>query len=76
MPRHDDELSGASEPCRPGAHSITLKKLYDEEMKLYEEVKVKLMFDLYPANQCVNLHNSHLEQYLKDGCGPCLCHTQ
>ncbi|KAF3450330.1 hypothetical protein FNV43_RR06410 [Rhamnella rubrinervis] len=33
------ELDGASEPCRPGAHCITLKKLYDEEQKLYKEVK-------------------------------------
>ncbi|KAM6551924.1 hypothetical protein CsatB_001732 [Cannabis sativa] len=36
----------SSEPCRPGAHCVTLKKLCDEEQKLYkavkEEVKTKL----------------------------------
>ncbi|XP_057971351.1 protein ALTERED PHOSPHATE STARVATION RESPONSE 1 isoform X2 [Malania oleifera] len=28
-----------SEPCRPGAHCVTLEKLYAEEQKLYKEVK-------------------------------------
>ncbi|KAM7500505.1 hypothetical protein LguiA_024919 [Lonicera macranthoides] len=31
--------SGPSEPCRLGAHCITLGKLYAEEQKLYKEVK-------------------------------------
>lgn len=29
-----------SEPCKPGAHCLTLDKLYDAEQKLYKEVKV------------------------------------
>ncbi|XP_050367725.1 protein ALTERED PHOSPHATE STARVATION RESPONSE 1 [Argentina anserina] len=33
------ESSGPSEPCRPGAHCITLRKLYEAEKKLYEEIK-------------------------------------
>ncbi|GMY38049.1 nitrate regulatory gene2 protein [Fagus crenata] len=33
------ELSGSSEPCRVGAHCITLKKLYAAEQKLYKEMK-------------------------------------
>lgn len=37
------ESSGPSDPCKPGAHCITLRKLYEEEKKLYKEVKVKLM---------------------------------
>ncbi|XVE48509.1 hypothetical protein DITRI_Ditri01bG0007500 [Diplodiscus trichospermus] len=30
---------GSSEPCKPGAHCITLDKLYAAEQKLYKEVK-------------------------------------
>ncbi|KAM5587519.1 nitrate regulatory gene2 protein [Rosa sericea] len=33
------ESSGPSEPCRPGAHCITLRKLYEAEKKLYKEIK-------------------------------------
>ncbi|PRQ29596.1 hypothetical protein RchiOBHm_Chr5g0015541 [Rosa chinensis] len=33
------ESSGPSEPCRPGAHCITLRKLYEAENKLYKEIK-------------------------------------
>lgn len=33
------ESVDSGEPCRPGAHCITLKKLLDEETKLYKEVK-------------------------------------
>lgn len=33
------ESSGPSDPCKPGAHCITLRKLYEEEKKLYKEVK-------------------------------------
>ncbi|KAB2627657.1 hypothetical protein D8674_040052 [Pyrus ussuriensis x Pyrus communis] len=39
LPKDADESSGPNEPCRPGAHCITLKKLYDHEKKLYKEVK-------------------------------------
>jgi hypothetical protein len=35
------DFCGSSEPCRPGAHCITLKKLYAAEQKLYKEVKVR-----------------------------------
>ncbi|GMI74365.1 hypothetical protein like AT2G34670 [Hibiscus trionum] len=30
---------GSNEPCKPGAHCITLDKLYAAEQKLYKEVK-------------------------------------
>lgn len=38
-------LGGSSEPCGPGAHCITLAKLYATEQKLYKEVKVRMTFD-------------------------------
>ncbi|CAN0874916.1 Protein ALTERED PHOSPHATE STARVATION RESPONSE 1 [Linum grandiflorum] len=33
------ELCSTSEPCKPGAHCITLEKLYAAEQKLYKDVK-------------------------------------
>ncbi|CAN1145716.1 Protein ALTERED PHOSPHATE STARVATION RESPONSE 1, partial [Linum perenne] len=33
------EVCSTSEPCKPGAHCITLEKLYAAEQKLYKEVK-------------------------------------
>lgn len=33
------EFCGPGESCRPGAHCITLEKLYAEEQRLYKEVK-------------------------------------
>uniref|UniRef100_A0A2P2P389 DUF632 domain-containing protein n=1 Tax=Rhizophora mucronata TaxID=61149 RepID=A0A2P2P389_RHIMU len=33
------EACSLSEPCKPGAHCITLNKLYAAEQKLYKEVK-------------------------------------
>lgn len=38
--KDDAEFSSPSEPCRPGAHCATLKKLYAAEKKLYKAVKV------------------------------------
>ncbi|GLT64993.1 hypothetical protein SLA2020_374510 [Shorea laevis] len=35
----DAVARGSSEPCRPGAHCITLDRLYAAEQKLYKEVK-------------------------------------
>ncbi|KAE8688033.1 hypothetical protein F3Y22_tig00111005pilonHSYRG00187 [Hibiscus syriacus] len=35
----DDFQHGSSEPCKPGAHCITLDKLYSAEKKLYRELK-------------------------------------
>ncbi|KAE8726042.1 hypothetical protein F3Y22_tig00007895pilonHSYRG00090 [Hibiscus syriacus] len=35
----DDFQCGSSEPCKPGAHCITLNKLYSAEEKLYKELK-------------------------------------
>lgn len=35
----DSVEHGSSEPCRPGAHCITLDRLYAAEQKLYKEVK-------------------------------------
>ncbi|KAF5736368.1 hypothetical protein HS088_TW14G00510 [Tripterygium wilfordii] len=37
--RHAAEFCGSTEPCRPGAHWMTLDKLYTAEQKLYKEVK-------------------------------------
>jgi hypothetical protein len=39
------DLCGSSEPCRPGAHCITLKKIYAAEQRLYKEVKVRSSLD-------------------------------
>ncbi|KAL8489900.1 hypothetical protein ACS0TY_025695 [Phlomoides rotata] len=33
------DVSGSGEPCKPGAHRITLQRLYFEEQKLYKDVK-------------------------------------
>lgn len=38
-------MCGPSEPCRPGAHCITLSKLYAAEQRLYKELKVRIIFD-------------------------------
>ncbi|EEF35770.1 protein ALTERED PHOSPHATE STARVATION RESPONSE 1 [Ricinus communis] len=37
------EVSNPSEPCKPGAHCVTLDKLYAAEQKLYKEVKEEEM---------------------------------
>ncbi|KAL0352800.1 UNVERIFIED_CONTAM: protein ALTERED PHOSPHATE STARVATION RESPONSE 1 [Sesamum angustifolium] len=37
--REIGDFSGSGEPCKPGAHCITLQKLYLEEQKLYKDVK-------------------------------------
>ena len=34
------EFSGHSEPCKPGAHCATVKKLYVAEKKLFKALKV------------------------------------
>ncbi|KAL8520285.1 hypothetical protein ACS0TY_010998 [Phlomoides rotata] len=34
------DVSGSGEACKPGAHRITLQRLYFEEQKLYKDVKV------------------------------------
>ncbi|GAV76404.1 DUF632 domain-containing protein/DUF630 domain-containing protein [Cephalotus follicularis] len=33
------EFSGSGEPCKPGAHCITLERLYAAELKLFKEVR-------------------------------------
>lgn len=35
------EFSGPNEPCKPGAHCATLKKLYAAEKELFKAVKVR-----------------------------------
>ncbi|XP_061344015.1 protein ALTERED PHOSPHATE STARVATION RESPONSE 1 [Gastrolobium bilobum] len=37
--KEDAELSSPSEPCKPGAHCATLKKLYAAEKKLFKALK-------------------------------------
>ncbi|XP_012075657.1 protein ALTERED PHOSPHATE STARVATION RESPONSE 1 isoform X2 [Jatropha curcas] len=38
-PKDATEVYNPSEPCKPGAHCVTLDKLYTAEQKLYKEVK-------------------------------------
>lgn len=38
--KDDTDSFGPGEPCRPGAHCATLKKLYAAEKKLFKAVKV------------------------------------
>ncbi|XP_050223791.1 protein ALTERED PHOSPHATE STARVATION RESPONSE 1 [Mercurialis annua] len=42
-PKDAFEVSNSNEPCKPGAHRITLDKLYAAEQKLYKEVKEEEM---------------------------------
>ncbi|XP_027088332.1 protein ALTERED PHOSPHATE STARVATION RESPONSE 1 isoform X1 [Coffea arabica] len=37
--RDAGDTCGPSDPCKPGAHCVTLAKLYDAERKLHREVK-------------------------------------
>lgn len=37
--RSAPDFCGPSEPCRPGAHSVTLDKLYAEDQRLYKDIK-------------------------------------
>ncbi|XP_027184624.1 nitrate regulatory gene2 protein isoform X2 [Coffea eugenioides] len=37
--RDAGDTCGPSDPCKPGAHCVTLAKLYDAEWKLHREVK-------------------------------------
>lgn len=37
--RDTGEVYVSGEPCKPGAHCVTLQKLYSEEQKLYKAVK-------------------------------------
>ncbi|KAG6419376.1 hypothetical protein SASPL_121596 [Salvia splendens] len=37
--RETGYMFGSGEPCKPGAHCVTLEKLYSEEQKLYKDVK-------------------------------------
>ncbi|KAF2317863.1 hypothetical protein GH714_041182 [Hevea brasiliensis] len=41
--KHATQVYNPSEPCKPGAHCITLDKLYAAEQKLYKEVKEEEM---------------------------------
>lgn len=40
------DLCDSSEPCRPGAHCVTLRKIYAAEQRLYKEVKEEEMAKL------------------------------
>lgn len=37
--RETGDIFGSGEPCKPGAHCITLERLYSEEQQLYKDVK-------------------------------------
>ncbi|XP_015880269.2 protein ALTERED PHOSPHATE STARVATION RESPONSE 1 isoform X1 [Ziziphus jujuba] len=54
------EPSGASEPCRPGAHSITLGKLCAEEKNLYKYIKEAENQD-WTKTEKTRLNVEHLE---------------
>lgn len=40
LTRDAAECPGPSEPCMPGAHRITIEKLFTAEHKLYKYLKV------------------------------------
>ncbi|XP_058756316.1 protein ROLLING AND ERECT LEAF 2-like [Vicia villosa] len=67
--KDDADFSSPSEPCRPGAHCATLKKLYAAEKKLYKAVKeegvTKLEFERKSASlqkEDENLDSAKIEK--------------
>ncbi|KAK3200603.1 hypothetical protein Dsin_024018 [Dipteronia sinensis] len=56
---------GSSEPCKPGAHCITLEKLYAAEQKLYKEVKEEEMAKLEHERKSMLLQKQEDENHTK-----------
>ncbi|TXG48073.1 hypothetical protein EZV62_027367 [Acer yangbiense] len=59
------DFCGSSEPCKPGAHSITLEKLYAAEQKLYKEVKEEEMAKLEHERKSMLLQRQEDENHPK-----------
>ncbi|KAG2688847.1 hypothetical protein I3760_09G112700 [Carya illinoinensis] len=57
------ELCGSSEPCRPGAHCITLKKLHAAEQRLYKEMKEEEITKLEHQRKSVMLQKQEDENH-------------
>ncbi|WOG84925.1 hypothetical protein DCAR_0104110 [Daucus carota subsp. sativus] len=55
------DFSDPSEACKPGAHCITLRKLCDEEHKLYKEVKEEEMNKLEHEKKSLQLQKQQME---------------
>ncbi|KAL3833700.1 hypothetical protein ACJIZ3_008436 [Penstemon smallii] len=52
---------GPDEPCKPGAHCITLQKLYSEEQKLYKNVREDEIAKVEHARKCILLQRQEEE---------------
>ncbi|TXG48070.1 hypothetical protein EZV62_027364 [Acer yangbiense] len=59
------DFCGSSEPCKPGAHSITLEKLYAAEQKLCKEVKEEEMAKLEHERKSMLLQRQEDENHPK-----------
>ncbi|CAK9156106.1 unnamed protein product [Ilex paraguariensis] len=57
------EFSDPSEPCRLGAHCITLEKLYTEEQRLYKQVKDEEITKLEHERKSLLLQKQEDENY-------------
>ncbi|PSS04943.1 RB1-inducible coiled-coil protein like [Actinidia chinensis var. chinensis] len=55
------EFYGPSEPCRLGAHSITLEKLYVEEQRLYKDIKDEEITKLEHEKKSLLLQKQEVE---------------
>lgn len=77
--KEDVELYGSSEPCRVGAHCITLKKLYAAEQRLYKEMKVRSSLDdrAHLVRMCnvLQRHLVHMPKGLISSFGLAHCST-
>ncbi|XP_030969232.1 nitrate regulatory gene2 protein [Quercus lobata] len=59
--KEDVGLYGSSEPCRVGAHCVTLRKLYAAEQRLYKEMKEEEITKLEYARKCSLLEKQNTE---------------
>ncbi|KAL4627709.1 hypothetical protein ACB092_05G242200 [Castanea dentata] len=59
--KEDVGLHSSSEPCRVGAHCITLRKLYAAEQRLYKEMKEEEITKLEYARKCSLLEKQSTE---------------
>ncbi|KAK8518607.1 hypothetical protein V6N13_018111 [Hibiscus sabdariffa] len=56
---------GSNEPCKPGAHCVTLDKLYAAEQKLYKEVKKQDKNQDYAKAEKIQLSIENMENVLR-----------
>ncbi|XP_023541718.1 nitrate regulatory gene2 protein-like [Cucurbita pepo subsp. pepo] len=57
------EFCGSNEPCRPGAHCITLQKLYAVEQRLQKDVKEEEVTNLEREKKALILQRQEDEHY-------------